>query len=120
MIQVLDDNNMIAEICDKEFNCLPPHPKFGDVVAIVEDGEIKAFMSREMLIHVGTVWVNHQDRKTPKATKWLKELLKYVIVNMPKGSSSVVMDETGLYAKLMSAIGLREVQGKTYRIDFSE
>jgi hypothetical protein len=120
MIRILEDNNQVAEILEKEWGCLPPHPQFGDIVAIEEDGEIKAFMCREMLIHVGTVWVNPNDRKTTKGAKWLKELIKYVILNMPKGSSSVVLDETGFYGKLMKAIGFRKVKSDTYRMDFSD
>jgi len=120
MIQILDDANVLAEIFDKEFDCLPPHPRFGDVVAIVEDGEIKAFMCREMLIHIGTVWVTPEERKTSKATKWLKALTEYVIVNMPKGSSAVVLDETGLYERLLKFLGLKKSTGQAYRIDFTD
>lgn len=74
-------------------------------------------MCRELLIHVGTVWVKPDDRKTVKAAKWLKALTDYVIVNMPKGSSTVIVDETGLYGKLLRLIGFYKKTGTTYRID---
>lgn len=120
MIQILDDPNVLTEIFEKEFDCLPPHPDFGDVIAIIEDGEIKAFMSRETLIHVGTVWVNPKDRKTAKAGRWLKDLARQVILGMPKNSSTIIVDETGLYAKLLKFLGFRTYKGTTYRIDLSD
>jgi hypothetical protein len=120
MIRILEDNNQVAEILEKEWGCLPPHPQFGDIVAIEENGEIKAFLSREMLIHVGTIWVNPNDRNTMKGANWLHKLIKYAILNMPKGSSALVMDEPGTFGKLMHKLGLYPIKANSYRIDFSD
>lgn len=117
MAQTLIDSNLVADVCDEEFDCLPPHPRYGDVIAVIEDGEIKAFMSREILIHVGTVWVNKKDRGSSKAAKWLKELIKQVIVELPEASSALVIDETEKYGNLLERIGFYEKTGKTYRMD---
>lgn len=119
MIQVLTDPNAVADILEQEFECSPPDPKFGDIVAIVEDGEVKAFMSRELLMHVGTVWVNPKDRKTTRGAKWLKELAQYVIVNMPKGSTTIIIDDTGLYDKLLKFLGFRKSKGTAYTIELT-
>lgn len=120
MIHIFENTDIISEVCADEFACLPPHPHFGDVVAVVEDGNIKAFMSRELLFHIGTVWVNPADRKSPKAATWLKRLTQYVILDMPKGASAVVIDQTGKQDKLLKFIGLHPYEGKTYRIDFAD
>lgn len=118
MIVTLEHNDLVAEICEKEFNCLPPHPNYGEVVAAIEDGQLKAFMSRELLAHVGTVWVNPLDRGTAKGASWLKRLIKQFVVEMPAGSSAVVVDEPGRYGDLLKFIGMQEKPGTLYRIDF--
>jgi hypothetical protein len=119
MVEILQDPAAVADILEKEFACTPPDPKFGDIVAITENGEIKAFMSRELLMHVGTVWVNPNDRKTAKGAKWLKELAQYVIVNMPRGSTTIIIDDTGLYDKLLRFLGFRKSKGTAYTIELT-
>jgi len=120
MVKILADNNLVAEICHNDFNCLPPHPRYGDVIAVVEEGEIKAFMSREILIHIGTVWVNHEDRGSVKAAKWMKELIKRAILELPQASSALVVDETNRYGNLLETIGFYEKGGTTYRMDLKD
>jgi hypothetical protein len=119
MIQIIDNTDEIVRIFETEFACTPPDPKFGDIVAIVEDGEVKAFMSRELLMHVGTFWVNPTDRKTVKSGRWLKELAQYVIVNMPKHSTTIIIDETGLYDRILRFLGFRKSKGTPYTIDLN-
>jgi hypothetical protein len=118
MLKVLADPSRVSEILEREFDTATPQAPLGQIVAIEEDGEIKAFILREMLVHVGTFWVNPQDRGTTKGTKWLKELCRYAIVSMPKGSSVVIVDDTGLYDRFLKFLGFRRLKSPVYRVDY--
>jgi len=120
MIHIIENPSLVTDICQKDFDCLPPHPNFGDVVAIIENEKIKAFMCREMLFHVGTVWVNEEDRGTTKGVKWLRDLMRYVILSLPPGSSAVVLDEMQKNQQLLEFLGFQKRSGDFYRMDFKD
>lgn len=118
MVEVLSDPSVVAEIFQREFDSVPPDPSQGHVLAIVENGAVKAFIMRELLIRIGLLWVTPEERDTPLAAKRVKELLRYVVASIPEHASVISIDDTGEYARLFNRLGMRSVPGDIFRIDF--
>lgn len=118
MIKILQDTELVKDIFAEEFGSEPPPLDQGSVIAIVEGGQIKAFLLVEMLIRAGLLWVTPEQRKTPQAAKYIKDLSKYVIYTMAPGMSGITIDDTGRYGKIFEQIGMYPVEGQIYRKDF--
>jgi hypothetical protein len=65
----------------------------------------------ENLLRVGQIW-NEGDKSTPL------KLIRYLLKNIPKGSSVVVIATDSRYESLCEKLGMREVSGKLFRRDF--
>lgn len=117
MITIIKDASDLAEVFKKEFNSVVPQPDQGNVIAVVEDGEIKAFITAEVLIRVGLLWIKPEERKTSKGNKWMRQLIRFLFQYTPKHLPVVTIDDTGRYGRLFEKLGMRKVLGTIYRLD---
>lgn len=117
MILQLADNNLVRDIFKKEFESVPPTQEQGSIVAVVNDGQIDAFIMAEALVRVGLLWVNPVHRQSHKSIKLTKELIRYIKQAMPPDSSVVTIDDSGRFGDIFKHLGMREVDGQLYRID---
>jgi predicted GNAT family N-acyltransferase len=117
MIHILQDKNLVADIFSEEFQSAVPEGAQGDIIAIVEKGQIKAFVMAEQLIRVGLLWVTPEHRNTPQATRLMRELVRFVYHNLPRNTSVITIDSEGDFGELFKKLGMREVEGQVYRKD---
>jgi hypothetical protein len=117
MIFKLADNELVGDIFRDEFDSIPPSQQQGSIIAVVNNGQIDAFVMAEALVRVGLLWVNPAHRQSYKSIKLTKELISYIKQGMPPDSSVVTIDESGRFGNIFKHLGLREVEGKLYRID---
>lgn len=121
MIELLDaaERLKLADVFENEFDgSLVPNAEQAHIAAVVEGGEVKAFIVSEVLIRVGMIWVKPEMRNTAKSASWLKKLVRYVTRSIPHGSSAIVIDSDGENKTLLKRLGLRDVEGQVYRMDF--
>lgn len=117
MIHILKDKELVADIFAKEFDSAVPQGTQGDIIAIVENGRIKAFVMAEQLIRAGLLWVAPEYRNTPTAMRLMRELVRFIYVNTPPNSSVITIDSTGEFGSIFRHLGMREVEGTVYRKD---
>lgn len=109
----------LADVFENEFDgSLVPHAEQAHIVAITENGEVQAFVVSEVLIRVGMIWVKPEMRNTVKSSGWLKKLVRYIARSIPQGSSAIVIDSDDENGTLLKRLGLREIKGQVYRMDF--
>lgn len=117
MIKILEDASGLADIFKKEFDSVVPTGNQGNVIAVIEDGEIKAFITAEVLIRVGLLWIKPEYRKSAQGNKWMRQLIRFLFAYMPKEFPAITIDDTGRYGKLFTKLGMRKVLGTIYRLD---
>lgn len=118
MILELNDLTPLKNIFNNEFDSVPPDPGQGSVLAVVEDGQIEAFVMVELLVRAGLLWVAPEHRNTPKAARLVKELMRYVYINIPDGTSAITIDSDGEFGRLFKKLGMYPLEGTLYRKDF--
>ena len=119
MIKLLNNSEResLREIYRDEFDSLLPDEVQANIVAITEDDEIQAFLTSEVLIRVGLMYVKPEHRNTVKSARMARQLARYVATNLPKGASVIAID-TGGFEKLFERLKMEKQEGTVYRIDF--
>lgn len=118
MIHILKDTALVADIFEKEFDSEVPTGNQGDIIAVVEDGKVQAFIMAEQLIRAGLLWVAPENRNSTKAVKLMRELVRFIYMNAPIGSSVVAIDSDNEFSKILEKVGMHKVEGIVYRKDF--
>lgn len=118
MITILNDSQLVADIFEEEFDSIPPTGGQGGVIAVVEKGKIEAFIMLEQLIRAGLLWVAPEHRNSPKATKLMRELVRFVHDNSAPNTSVVTFDTEGEFGRILEKVGMKKVDGVVYRKDF--
>ena len=119
MIQLVDgwERESLKGIYESEFNSELPDENQANIVAVIEDDELQAFVTAETLIRTDMWWVAPPYRNTSKAAGLILKLARYLLKNLPQGSSAIVIANNENQERLFTKLGLREVKGKLYRID---
>jgi hypothetical protein len=116
-IQRITDTSAFAELFREEFDSDPPTGEQGAIFAIVEDGEVQAFIMAEQLVRIGLMWVKPEKRKTSASAKYLRKLFSFVFDSVPLNTSVVSLDCTGEYHRLLTKLGFRKLKGDLHRLD---
>ncbi len=103
----------IAEPVEKLFDAeLPAENKANIIAATDELGNIQGFLICESLIRLGQIYGGTDEENTPK------KMIDFVLSNIPKGASVVVIASEPRFENLCRSFGMREVPGKVFRRDF--
>lgn len=119
-LKLLDqsEREVLVDIYQNDFNAKLPDEKQAKVLAYVEGDEIQGFITSEILIRVGMMWVTPEMRDTPQSATMLKEMLRYLAQNIPQGSSVIVIASDEKFQGLCEKSGMRFIEGQVYRSDF--
>lgn len=99
----------IEEILADKFDSISPDPSNAKIVADFDsEGNIKGFLIVEMFLRVGQI---HSDGGSPGA------MLRYVDESIPTGTTIVAIATDERFERLCSQYGMREVEGKIFRLD---
>ncbi len=111
MIEILPEERWgeLKETFDKVFDCHLPNRGGAQIIADVEDGEIKCFLVVEIVAKVGQIWSN--------GTSSPRKLFKFVEKGMKPESSVVVVSDEPRFDGLCKKLGMYET-GKMFRRDF--
>ena len=114
MIILLDNEQRKAldPIFEKEFDAALPDESQANIVAIVDDG-IEAFVTCEALLRVGMIWI----RPDKRSKGHLQTLTRHLFERVPKGTSAITIATEDKEAKYFKRLGMREVEGRIFRID---
>lgn len=112
-----DERPVLFDIYDKEFDSDLPRPKEANIVAVKNGDDIEAFVTAEVLIRADMWWVKEELRNTPKAAAHIRRLARYLIQNVPPGSSVITLAGCDTHRKIFERIGMRNVPGEVYRLD---
>lgn len=111
--RILDnqEREQLRDIFRDEFNSELPDEKQANIIAIEENGEVTAFLVVELLLSASMIWSKNQHNGH------LRQLIQYVRDNAPTGSS-VVCFAPEQRDGLLTALGMRKIDGNIYRKDF--
>lgn len=90
-----------------------PSVEQANIIAIDD----KAFITVEVLLRAGMVWVEPSIRNTPESARCLKELVTHLQSVIPKGSSVIAIASTEKEKRLMKRLKMRPIEGQVFRID---
>lgn len=115
-VRLLDsaERETLRPTYEQEFNSELPTEQQANILGVIEDGEIKAFITTEVLLRVGLLWVS--PTSTTPSTH-IKEMIRHLIVNIPKGSSVVGIATEPIQGRLFENLGFYECEGTLYRTD---
>jgi len=111
------ERESLRGIYESEFDSALPEEGQANIVACIEDDELLAFVTAETLIRTDMWWVSPPYRKTSKAASLIRTLARYLLRNIPKGSSAIVIARDENQGRLFKKLGLREIKGTVYRLD---
>lgn len=119
MVSLLDENarSVLFDIFDQEFDAELPHENQANIVAVKNGDDIEAFVTAETLIRADMWWVKEELRNTPKAAAHIRTLYRYVLKNVPQGSSVITLAGCDTHRKIFEHLGMRYVAGDVYRLD---
>lgn len=112
------EREQLTDIFHAEFDSDLPDEKQCKILAQMEDGEIRGFITSEILIRVGLVWVKPELRETKESAQMVKDMIRYVAASIPKGSSVIVIASDEKFEGICEKSGMRPIDGKVYRKDF--
>lgn len=120
MIRLLqgEERELLRTIYAEEFASELPPIGQANIVASLENNKIQGFITSEVLIRVGMLAVTPKLRKTPHSARIVKELVRYLYQNVPPGASVITIASDSRYASIFKKLGMREEQGKVFRLDF--
>lgn len=110
-----DERQCLKVVFDKAFESELPSATQANILAVVEDGQIIAFLTAEVLIRAGMLWVHPKKRGTAQSARMIKALARETAQSIPKGASVITIGTE--YADLFKRLGMRKVEGDVYRID---
>jgi hypothetical protein len=116
-IKRLTDTASLEQIFIDEFESLPPTGEQGAVFAVIEEGEVQAFIMAEQVVRIGLMWVKPEKRKTSASAKYLRHLFSFLFDSVPPNTSVVSLDCTGEYHRLLTKLGFRKLKGDLHRLD---
>lgn len=118
LIRLLDnvEREQLREVFREEFDSALPDANQANILVYEEDGRILGFITAEMLIRAGMIWVEPTKRGSA-AAKIVKALAQYLEANIPHGSSVVTIGDEK-YDGLFTKLGMRKIDGQVYRKDF--
>lgn len=120
MISLLNESarGVLFDVYADEFDSALPHQDQANIVAVTsDDGDIEAFITAEVLIRVGMLWVRPDMRGTPHGAKRIRQLCRYLKNSIPAGSSVVAIGYEDAQKQLFKRMGMRHIEGDVYRID---
>lgn len=109
-----EERESLRGIYENEFDSALPSADQANIVAVTEDGEIQAFITAEILIRVGMLWVKPDAQKKPSK---IKQLIRYLFKSIPQGQSAIAIASSEKYESLFERIGMRPIEGRVFRID---
>jgi len=115
LVHLLSNEERLSfkEVFENEFDSELPNARQANIVAYGNS----AFITTEVLLRAGLVWVDPSLRNTPKSASILKRLVQYLHQHIPKGSSVIGIATNPKEERLMQRMGMRRVEGIIYRKD---
>jgi hypothetical protein len=110
------EREILRPVFEKEFNADLPEESQANILAIIEDGSVVAFLTSEVLIRVGMLWV-HPKRRGIEGAKAIGQLIRETHEAIPKGSSAVVIASEDRFNNIAEKLGMRRVEGEIWRLD---
>lgn len=118
MIKLLEDERYVLKpVFETVFQSEVPDKEQANILAVVEDNKVVAFVTSEVLIRVGLVWV-HPKRRGMKGMKAVRQLLRETARSIPKGASVIAIASEDRFKEICEKNGMREVEGAVFRLDF--
>jgi len=119
MIRLLaEEREVLRPVFENEFQSEVPETSQANLTAwIDEQKNITAFAVSEVLIRLGLLWT-HPRHRGKEGAKNMKAVLEYIRESIPKGASVVVFSTESRFDRLCRKFGMREVEGKIFRLDF--
>jgi predicted GNAT family acetyltransferase len=111
------DRESLREIYENEFDSEMPTDEQANVVAIIDDGELQAFMTAETLLRTDQWWVSPSYRGTAKAAVLIRRIARYLFGSVPKGTGVIIFAANENQGRLFEKLGFRPIEGKIYRLD---
>lgn len=114
MIEILPENRYeeLRDIFERDNVELPDASSTNILFKEDKCNKIKAFVVVEHLLRVGQIYNEDDDKTTPL------QFIRYLLKNIPKDSSVIVIASDSRYESLCEKLGMREVPGKLFRRDF--
>jgi hypothetical protein len=113
----VDEKISLADVFITEFDN-SAIPFDANVIGVFEDNEIIGFTVAETLLRVGLIWTKPKIRQTMKSAVIAKEMVNYAYKSIPQGASVIVISSDAKFEKLLTKLGMTEVEGKVFRKDF--
>lgn len=101
---------VLKPVYEQEFDSVLPPANQANILAVVEDGNIVGFITSEVLIRVGMIWVHPKKRGSRKL---VKGMIDEVRRSIPKDASVIAIGDHEIFKRY----GMYEVEGKLWRID---
>lgn len=119
MVKLLsaDERESIRDIFETTFDSALPDEEQANIIGYVEDGEIKACVTAEVLFRTDMWYVSPEHRKTTKGAKMIAAMIRFLFKYVPAGHSVIVIADNDRKASLLTRLGFREIQGRTFRLD---
>jgi hypothetical protein len=108
------ERETLRPIYETEFNSELPPEQQANIVGVIENEKIEAFVTTEVLLRVGLLWVSPEAEKP---SSLIRDLTRHLIVSIPKGSSVVALTTTGVHERFFSHLGFYKCDGTLYRTD---
>lgn len=106
----------MREVYKNEFDSILPDASQANIVAVVEDNSVVAFLTSEVLLRVGLLWV-HPKKRGKQGASLSKQLVRYTANSIPKGASVIAIASDSRFESLFTKCGMRKEDGAVYRID---
>ena len=117
MIHLIDDRESLRGIYEHEFNSDLPADS-ANVVGVIEDDELQAFVTAETLIRTDMWWVSPPYRNTAKAASLIRQLARYLLRCLPNQASVIIFAADDNQGRLFKKLGFREIENvRVYRLD---
>lgn len=118
MIKLIgEERESLRGIFESEFDSELPTEDQANIVAVIEDDELQAFVTAETLLRTDMWWVSPPYRKTSRAARLIRQLKTYLFAKIPQGTSVVIFAKDDNQGRLFTKLGFRKVPGTIYRID---
>lgn len=119
MVKLLtaEEREKLRDIFETVFDSELPDEEQANIIGYVEDGEIKACVTAEVLFRTDMWYVSPRHRKTTKGAKMIAEMIRFLFRYVPTGHSVIVFADDDRKASLLTRLGFREIKGRTFRLD---
>lgn len=108
-----EERESLRQIFENEFDSLLPEPEQSHIVTDDEG----SLVTLEFLLRANMWRLDPKHRGTVKGSILMRNLMKYILKTVPKGTSIVVLASNEKQARLCRKVGLRKCEGTLYRID---